>query len=146
MSTTRSAIKALGVGILGLVLVAGAALTFSPTAKADAIVFLTRLNQVIATYPNSNAFSVGTTTPAGGAAKLSATLNATETFKKAFEVASTTGTGTATTTADLFLVKNSGCIQVTSTSSATQISLFFSTAGATSTFNGTAFWKYGACP
>lgn len=39
----------------------------------------------------------------------------------------------------------SGCIQATATSSATRIKLVFATTGATSTFNGTAYWQYGTC-
>ena len=133
--------------LMGLVLL-GSGLQFVPQARAASgavIVFLTRLNGVMSTYPANNAFNVGTSTPQGGAAKLGLSLNVTDTFGKAFEIASTTGTGTATTSADLLLVKNTGCIQATATSSATQIKLTFSTV-ATSTASGYVLWAYGTCP
>lgn len=47
---------------------------------------------------------------------------------------------TATSTA------NAGNIQTTATSSATSICLVPSTLGATSSFNGTVYFKYGTCP
>lgn len=149
MPSTKLQLKDVLVGaLLTLVFVAGATFAAVPQAKADAVVFLTRLNQTIATYPASNAFSVGTSTNAavpGSTAKLSATLGVTDTFAKGLEIASTTGSGTATTTANLLSVGRGGCIQLTSTSSATQIKLQISTLGATSTFNGTAYWNYGTC-
>jgi hypothetical protein len=39
-----------------------------------------------------------------------------------------------------------GCLQLNATSSATSVKLVLSTAGATSTFKGTAYWTYGTCP
>lgn len=39
-----------------------------------------------------------------------------------------------------------GCMQMFATSSATAVKLVLSTAGATSTFKGTAYWTYGTCP
>jgi hypothetical protein len=39
-----------------------------------------------------------------------------------------------------------GCMQLNATSSATSVKLVLSTAGATSTFSGTAYWSYGTCP
>lgn len=146
MSTSKAPLKALLGAFLAFVFVVGGVFSFSPAARADAVIFLTRLNQVIATYPANNAFNVGSSTPQGGAAKLGVSLNVTDTYKKAFEIASTTGTGTATTSAAIFLVKNTGCVQAVATSSATPIALQFSTAGATSTFKGTVFWNYGLCP
>lgn len=49
-------------------------------------------------------------------------------------------TGMATTSATV------GCAQITPTSTATVAKLVLSTAGATSTFAGTAYWSYGTCP
>lgn len=146
MSTIARTIRALGTGLLALVLVAGTLLAASPVARADAVVFLTRLNGSIRTYPASNSFSVGYTgTTTAPTSKMSVYLNVTDTYKSGLEIASTTGSGTATTTADIFRVNNAGCVQLTSTSSATQIVLNLSTKGATSTFAGTAYWSYGTC-
>ena len=39
-----------------------------------------------------------------------------------------------------------GCQQITPTSTQTTAKIVLSTAGATSTFNGTAYWQYGTCP
>jgi hypothetical protein len=39
-----------------------------------------------------------------------------------------------------------GCMQLNATSSATSVKLVLATTGATSTFNGTAYWSYGTCP
>lgn len=54
-------------------------------------------------------------------------------------VVATPSTGTST-------LATVGCLQANATSSATKIKVVFSTAGATSTFGGTAYWVYGTCP
>ena len=102
-------------------------------------VFLTRLGAVQTTWPRSNKFSVGTTTPD---AKLSVYANRGETLTKLFQVASST----ATTQSNLLLVNNVGCIQVTATSTQSPVKLMLSTLGATSTFGGTVFFSAGTCP
>lgn len=101
----------------------------------------------------------GLATFLGGASTTQFTLLSGDTIKNA--VASTTSisgnltlpggtsagatltvTNNATATSSLVV----GCMQTTATSSATNIRLVFSTAGATSTFAGTAYWSYGTCP
>lgn len=156
--------KHIALVVLAGVVALGGVASFVPqvqAATASVVVFLTRLNGIIATYPASNAFSVGTTTTTGagsvatsstGIAKLGVTLNpsdsflnSAEGFKKAFEVASTTTTGgTATTTRNIFMVGNTGCVQLTGTSSATQIKLVFGTVP-TTTVSGFVQWSYGTC-
>lgn len=159
MSLTHNAKTALAaIGAMAILLVG--LLAVSPQARADSVVFMTRMGRVISTYPNNDALSIGTSTAATQVAtstvpKLGVTLNPSDNFlglladgyQSAFGIASTTTKGgTATSTANLFSVRNTGCIQLTSTSSATQIKLVLSITGATSTFNGTAYWQYGTCP
>lgn len=137
----------------------GIAVSLAAPAFADspAVIFLTRLNQVIATYPLNNAFSVGSTTastPNGGKAKLQVVLGytgylngtATTTYQDAFDVASTTANGSATTTADLLRINNAGCVNIFATSTATQVKLTFNaTTTQGSTNNGVVDFAYGTC-
>lgn len=161
MSPSKSLLKPalFALGLVVLVALAGL-LAFSPVARADGIVFLTRIGGLISTYPRNNGFSVGTTTPTGAATstigKLDVTLNPSDKFLglqadgwlKAFEVGSTTTAGgTATTTKDIFSIYNTGCIQTVATSSATPVKITFNattTQGATNNFVLDA--AYGTCP
>lgn len=131
---------------------------YGVAAHADSvIVFLTRVNQVISTYPQNNAFSVGSSTastPTGGRAKLQVVLGytgylngtATSTFGDAFDVASTTATGSATTTSDLFRINNAGCINIFATSTATAVKLTFNaTTTQGTTNNGVVDFAFGTC-
>lgn len=149
MSTTEQPLKQTLLSLLAatvaLVAIFGAAFAFSPEARADAIVFITRLGNNQATYPRSNAFLVGTTTP-NATTKLGTYLNVGETlFRNAFDVASTTGNGTATTTGSLLGITRAGCITTIATSTATPVRLNF-LAVATTSANGFVTWAYGACP
>lgn len=155
--------KKIGVAVLALVAFAAVALSLSYAGLVNAQsanpVFLTRNVGVISTYPRNSALSVGTTTSPTQAAtttigKLNVTLNpgdtflgaAREGFQKAFQVSSTTTAGgTATSTAELFSIYRTGCINSIATSTATPIKLVLSALGATSTFNGTVYWQYGSC-
>lgn len=135
----RALSGALG-AVVALVAIASI-LSFSQFARADAIVFITRLGQVQTTYPRNNAFSVGTTSPT--VAKLSVYANTGETNKRLFEVASSTAAGA---TVNLFKVDNTGCIQTFATSTATPVKLTFTattTQGATNNFSVDA--AYGSC-
>lgn len=141
------------IGLLAFAVLAFSAvmlsLSFAGVVKADGNpIFLVRSNSVVSTYPAGNAFSVGTSTPVGTPqtqiGKLSVTLNVTDTWRKAFEVASTTGIGTATTTADLFAVTRAGCINTVATSTATPIHMVL-LAVATTSSNGFVTWAYGNC-
>lgn len=111
--------------LLAFVLVTGYAGSVGaavPNAVPITSVFLTRIGGIMTTSPRSNAFSVGTTTPNGG--KLNVYLNELEAFPKAFSVASTTGIGTATTTKDLFVVRNSGNVGVGTSSPGVLLDVF----------------------
>lgn len=76
--------------------------------------------------------SFGNTTQSFWDAKLGYRINGTSILSQA----------SVTATSSLSI----GKIQTTATSSATVICLVPSTAGATSTFAGTVYWKYGTCP
>lgn len=135
---------------MGICAISLIALVFSYAivVKADGPIFLTRNNLVTSLYPSNTAFSVGTSTPAGTPqtqiGKLNVTLGPTEAWAKVFQVASTTGTGTATTTADLFSITRAGCINGIATSTATPIKYIFLTVATTSS-NGFVTWAYGKC-
>lgn len=151
----------LAAAALAVVVLALAAGFSALAAKAD-VVFLTRQNRIMSTYPQYNAFSIGTSTVPGsgnatsttGIGKLAVTLspddaflNTLDGYRKAFAIASTsTAGGTATTTKDIFSIRDTGCINAIATSSATPIRLNMEPKGATSTFSGTVYWSYGTCP
>lgn len=140
MLLSKQPLKALAITASLFLVAAIALLTFSPAARAGTIVLLTRVGNVQTTYPRNNAFSIGTTSST--VAKLSVYANTGETNARLFEVASSSAAGV---TGTFLKVDNVGCIQTTATSTATPVKIVFSALGATSTFNGTAYWQYGSC-
>lgn len=114
-------------------------------AKSEPPVMFTKLGKVISIYQNDSRLAVGTTS--ASVAKLGVYYHATDTASTVFEAASSTTSGGGL--ASLLKVTRNGCIQLTATSSpsaATPIKLVLSGLGATSTFNGTAYWQFGTCP
>jgi hypothetical protein len=148
---TTSQAKSTGIIALAAIAFAFAMFAFSAAGVVRADnnpVFLTRNNSVMSTYPSTGAFSVGTSTPTGTPqaqiGKLSVTVGASETWQKLFQVASTTGIGTATSTKDVFSITRAGCINTVATSTATPVKLIF-LAVATTSSNGFVTWAYGSC-
>lgn len=146
----------LGLGMGAGISLAGTAFA-QDISQSPVVVMFTRAAQVIAVWPRNDAFSVGSTTamtPQGGLSALGVVLNysgylngsATSTFADAFDVASTTATGSATTTTDLFRVNSAGCVNVVGTSTATAIKLTFNASTTQGSTNaGVVDFAYGKC-
>lgn len=167
MSITKVLTSRAALFLGAICLVTAVLFAASPQARAD-VVFLTRIGHVMTTYPRTDAMNIGTTTAptqvatsTSGVGKLGVNLGPDDSFlrtldgwRKAFAIASTTTVGgTATTTDDILVVRDTGCIQAIATSSSTGrptlIHLIFSTIATTSSFgsaNGYTLWGYGACP
>lgn len=161
MSKSKAYVAALLAGLLGLGMGVGMTLTGIASAQdissSPVVVMFTRAAQVISVWPRNDALSVGSTTamtPQGSVSALQVVLNyagylnntATTTFPDAFDVASTTATGSATTTADLFRINNAGCVDIAGTSTATQVHLTFNaTTTQGSTNSGVVDFAYGKC-
>lgn len=120
-------------------------------------IFLTRLAGIITTYPRNVGFSVGTTSPSTTIiGKLNVTLLPSDafvaaagrdTFRKAFQVSSTTTAGgTATSTADIFSVYRTGCVGIMGTSTATPLKIVLVTGSTTATATaGLLGVAFGVC-
>ena len=103
-----------------MLIVAAFGFSLITNAEVSGPIFLTRNTPVIATYPSSNRFSVGTTSASIAAAKLTVHANSGETLTSLFRVSSSTASANS-----VFVnVTNIGNVGIGTTTPAKLVDIF----------------------